>query len=84
MGGDLADEVNLLEAGGMVDAPLQDATAVTVGANSNAMLAYSIKDELSLCRLEVIQALLDDVVAIQILDEIDDLTRESLNDHLSL
>ena len=65
MGRDLANEVNLLEANSVVNA-----ATMAMSANGDAVLAYSIKDELSLHGLEVVQTLLNDVVAVQILDEI--------------
>jgi hypothetical protein len=48
------------------------------------VLADGVEDELGFGRLEVVQALLDDVVAVQILDEVDDLTGQGFDDHLSL
>jgi hypothetical protein len=75
MGSDLADEVDLLEARCMVNAALENAAAMAVSTDSDAVLAYRVEDELSLGRLEVVQALLDDVVAVQVLDKIDDLAR---------
>jgi hypothetical protein len=51
MCGDLAYEVDLLEARRMVNAALENATAVTMGADDDAVLTYSIKDELGLDRL---------------------------------
>lgn len=84
VGSDLADEIDLLEPDSVIDAALKNTATMAVGTNSNAVLAYSIEDELSLRRFEVVQALLDDVVTIQILDEIHDLSRQCSNDHLSL
>ena len=74
MGRNLANEVDLLEANSMVNAALKNTATMAMGANGDAVLAYSIKDELSLHRLEVVQTLLDDVVAVQILDEINNLS----------
>ena len=63
---DLADKVHLLEARSVVDAALKDTATMTVGTDSNAMLTYSIEDELSFRRLKVIKALLNDVVTVEI------------------
>jgi ABC-type ATPase with predicted acetyltransferase domain len=68
----------------MVDAALEHTAAMAVRANSDAVLADSIEDKLGILRLEMIQALLDDMIAVQILDKVDDLARESLDDHLDL
>lgn len=81
---DLANKLHLLEAGGMVDAALENAAAMTVRADGDAVLADSIKDELGVLGLEVVQALLDDVVAVQVLDKIDNLTAQGIDDHLDL
>jgi hypothetical protein len=81
---DLANEVDFLEARGMVDATLQDAAAMAVRADSDAMFTYSIKYELRVRGLEVVQALLDDMITVEILDEIDNLSGQSPNDHLRL
>jgi hypothetical protein len=82
--GDLANEPNLLVAVGMVDAALQDAAAVAVGADLDAVVTDSVEDELSVGGAELVQALLNDVVAVEILDEIDDAVAESVDDHLHL
>jgi ABC-type ATPase with predicted acetyltransferase domain len=81
---DLANKLDLLEAVGMIDATLKDAATMTVSANGDAMLAHSIEDEMGILGVEVVQALLDDVIAIQVLNEINNLAREGVNDHLSL
>jgi hypothetical protein len=82
--GDLANKVDLLEAGSVVNAALENTASVAVSSDCDAMLAYSIEDELSLRRLEVVETLLNDMVAVEVLDEVDNLTRESLDDCLSL
>jgi hypothetical protein len=46
VGSDLANEVDLLEAGSVVNAALQDTTAVAVRTNGDAVFAYRIEDEL--------------------------------------
>ena len=81
---DLANEVNLLVARRMIDAALKNTAAMAVGTDDDAVLAYGIEDELGLRGLEMVQALLNDVVAVQVLDEVDDLARQRLNDHLGL
>jgi hypothetical protein len=81
---DLADEVDLLVARSMVDAALKNAAAVAVRADSDTMFTHCVEDELGLGRLEVIQAFLDNVVAVQILNQVDNLARQGLDDHLSL
>lgn len=46
VGGDLADEINLLEPRSVVDATLEDTTAVTVSSDNDTVLAYGVEDEL--------------------------------------
>lgn len=81
---DLADQLNFLEPGSVVNAALEDAATVTMSAHSNAVLTNGIKDELGILGLEVVQALLDDMITVQILNEIDDLATESVHDGLDL
>jgi hypothetical protein len=81
---DFANEVNLLIARRMIDATLKNTAAVAVGSDDDTVLAYSVEDELGFRGLEMVQALLDDVIAVQVLDEVDDLARQRLNDHFSL
>lgn len=66
--GDLANQLDLLEAIGMVNAALKDAAAMAVGANCDAVLTNGVEDELGILGLEVVQTLLDDVVTVQVLD----------------
>ena len=82
--GDLADEVDLLEARCMVDAALKNAAAVAMGADSNAVVCDSIENELSISVGEVVQALLDDVIAIEVLNHADNLVGEGMNDNANL
>ncbi len=44
--GDLVNEPSLLNAGGMVDATLQDTTAMTMSPNHNTVGANCVEDEL--------------------------------------
>lgn len=64
IGRDLADKLDLLEARGMVNTTLEDAAAVSVSADGDAVSANGIEDELGILRLEMVQALLDYVVAV--------------------
>jgi hypothetical protein len=69
VGRDLADELDLLVAGGVVNAALENTTAVAVCADGDAVVTNSVEDELSILGLEVVEALLNDVVAIEVLNE---------------
>ena len=68
----------------MVDAALEHAAAMAMGANGDAILANSIEDELCILRLQVVQALLNDVVAVQVLNQLDDLVSKRKDDCLDL
>lgn len=61
---DLADKLDLLEAGRVIDAALEYTATVSMGANSDTIVTNSIENELSIFRLEVVEALLDDMVAV--------------------
>ena len=52
----------------MVDAALENAAAMPMGTNHNAVRSNSIEDELCIGGGEVIETLLNNMIAIQILD----------------
>ncbi len=89
--------------GSMVDAALEDATAVTMSTDNHAIGSNSIEDELdsvsleattgrvnkkkaylSIFRVEAIKALLDHMVAIKILDQLNNPIMQSDDDHMNL
>lgn len=53
----------------MVDASLKNTASMSVGSHFNAVSCDSIVDKLVILRRELVQALLDDVIAVQILDQ---------------
>ena len=68
----------------MVNAALQNATSVTVSSNSNAVSTHSIIDELSILSGQTVEALLDNMVSIQVLDKIDNTVTEGVDNSLGL
>jgi hypothetical protein len=68
----------------MVDTALKDAATMAMGANCDAMDADRIKDELSVRGIEMIQALLDDMISVEVLDQFYDLARERFDDEADL
>jgi hypothetical protein len=68
----------------MVNAALQDAAAVTVSANFNAIVPDRIEYELGVNRSELVQALLNDMIAVEILDEVHDAEPKRLDDEMNL
>lgn len=82
--GNPLDEPELLLARGMVDATLQDTAAMTVRADFNAVVTNGVKNELRVDGSELIETLLDDVVAIKILDELYDAEAQGLDDEMDL
>jgi len=81
---DLSNEPSLLITRSVVNATLQDTATMTVGSDINAVGANSIKDELSINGGQLVEAFLDDVVAVQILDELDNSVAKSIDDGLDL
>ena len=55
-----------------------------MGADSDAVEADGFENELSIFRRQVVEALLDDVIAVQILDQWDDLVSQSFDNDLNL
>lgn len=81
---DLADQLDLLETGSVIDAALEDTAAMAVSADNDAVLANSIEDELGILRLEVVETLLNNMIAIQVLDQVDNLALKRLDNELDL
>ena len=84
VGGDLANELNFLEPRSMINAPLENAASVTVSTDSDAVRTNRIEDELSILSLEMVQALLNDVIAIKILNQWHHLVAQSIDNGLNL
>ena len=84
VGGDLANELNLLEARSVINAPLENAASVTVSTDSDAVRTNRIEDELSILSLEMVQALLNDVIAIKILNQRHHLVAQRIDNGLDL
>jgi hypothetical protein len=82
--GDLLDQPDLLVAGSVVDAALKDTAAMAVGADINTVGPNGIEDELGISGAQLVEALLDDVVAVQVLDELDDPVAKGINDDADL
>ncbi len=74
---DFRDELNALLLGCVVDTALENAATVPVSGNFDTVDSDGIINELVVRRNETVQALLDDVVAIEVLDEGHDMRRES-------
>ena len=74
---DFRDKLNALLLGRVVDTALENAATVPVGGNFDTVDGDSIINELVVRRNEAVQALLNDVVAIEVLDEGHDMRRES-------
>lgn len=73
---DFRDKLNALLLGCVVDTALENAATVPVGGNFNTVDGDSIVNELVVRRDETVQALLNDVVAVEVLDEGHDMRRE--------
>lgn len=63
---DLGDELDPLRLRGVVDAALEDAAAVAVGRDLDAVRRDGVVDELVVLWWQVVEALLDDVVAVEV------------------
>ena len=84
VGSDLANKLNFLEPRSMINAPLENAASVTVSTDSDAVRTNRIEDELSILSLEMVQALLNDVIAIKILNQRHYLVAQSIDNGLNL
>src|SRR5262249_44392912 len=82
--GDALDEPELLITRCMIDAALENTAAVPVRANLHAVGADGVKDELGINRSEFVEALLDDMIAVQVFDEVDNTETKRLDDEMHL
>jgi hypothetical protein len=82
--GNLGNELDTLTLGSVIDTALEDATSVTVSSDFNAVGSDRVVDELVVFRREVVEALLNDVVSVEILDESNDVKVEGEDETLNL
>lgn len=82
--GDLVHELDALIFGRMINAALQHATTVTMGGNLDAVLSDSIVDELVIFWSELVEALLNDMVTIEVLDQSHHMKAKRENDRIDL
>jgi hypothetical protein len=83
----LRDGVNehvLLRRGGMVDAPLDDTAAMAVSSGRNHVLADDVENELVVLLLKIVQALLQNVVSVDVLCKCHNRAAEGLCDRGNL
>mmetsp|Transcript_21030 Transcript_21030/g.52946 ORF Transcript_21030/g.52946 Transcript_21030/m.52946 type:complete len:505 (+) Transcript_21030:192-1706(+) len=81
---DLRHEARLLRLGRKVDAALQHAAAVAVRGDLHRVRHGRVVDELRVLCAQALQAALDDVVAVKVLDEGDHPGAQRLDDDLHL
>ena len=68
----------------MINAALNDAAAMTVSANSNTVRGNSGEYELRVSSCEVVEALLDNVVSVEVLNHGNNLVLQCVDYHLDL
>ena len=66
---DLANELQLLRNRSVVNASLKHAASMAVGGHLDTVGANGVVDELVVLRGEAVEALLDDMIAVQVLDQ---------------
>lgn len=81
---DGANNLCSLSARSVVDTALQNTASMTVSTNNDNIGTNSINNELNVLVLEVVETLLDDMVAVQVLDQADNIAVEGSGDHLDL
>ena len=57
-------------AGSMINASLNDTASVTMCADRNTMNGYCIEDELSISTRKTVEAFLDNMIAVKVLDHL--------------
>lgn len=68
----------------MIDTALENTTTMTMSADSDAVLADFVEDELCVLSTEAIETFLDDVIAVQVLDQLYNSVAQSLDDRVDL
>lgn len=68
----------------MINASLQDTASMAVSSNLNTVSADGVVDELVVLRSKAVQALLDDMVTVEVLDQRDHAGVERNNDNGNL
>lgn len=81
---DAPNEPGLLFARSVINATLEHTAPVPVRAHLDTVIANRIEDELRIERCKLVQALLDDVVAVKILNELDNTEAKGFNDKVHL
>ncbi|KAI6769920.1 hypothetical protein HG530_004549 [Fusarium avenaceum] len=81
---DLRNKPDLLITRCVINAALKNTTAVSMSANLNTALANSVEDELSIGGSKLVEALLNDMVAIEILDQLNNFFTKCLDDEMNL
>lgn len=67
-----------------INATLEYAASVAMGRDKDAVLGYCIVDELVVLGIELLQASLDDMITVEVLDELDDASFEMIDHSLDL
>ena len=80
----LIHKLNALRLGSVVNTTLKHTASVTVGGDLDTISSNRVVNELVILRRQLIQAFLNDMVAVEILDEHDDVQAESDNDRVNL
>lgn len=81
---DLTNKLHLLLIRRVINAALHHAASMAVGGNLDTVMSNSIVDELVVIGLKTMDALLDDVISIQILDESNNRTLQGLTNQTNL
>lgn len=68
----------------MVNATLEYTTSMSMSADNDTVKSDRIENELRVVRREAVETFLDDMIAIEILDQLDDPIAQSANDGLDL
>lgn len=68
----------------MIDAALKNAATMAMSSHINTVGSDSIEDELGIGRSKLVETLLDDVIAIQVLNKLDNTVAECSDDGLDL
>jgi hypothetical protein len=82
--GDVMDQLCLLRTSGMIDAALENTASMTMGTDSESVQARGVVDELGVIWAKMGQALLNDMISVEVLDERNNVITKCRDDSLNL
>ena len=82
--GNLRNKLKALSLRSVVDATLEDTASVTVSSDFNTVRGDGVVDKLVILRGKLVQAFLNDMIAVEVLEENHDVQAKGKDDRVDL